>query len=135
VKGRQTHFILTVQRKFILSERAGGLFLNRSVQGWAPCYYIYLPANVVCLVYAPGWLNSGRPFELVADQGLVLQVSRVRLCVRVCVCVCENPITGVLWGILDGSFKVALTSAYLKCVNLICEHFRYRHFSCFPSFI
>jgi len=59
VKGTQIHFILTGQRKFILSERAEGLFLNRSVQGWAPCYYIYLPPNAVCLVYAPGWLNSG----------------------------------------------------------------------------
>jgi len=45
---------------------------------------------------------------------------------RVRVCVGTN--YGVLQGILDGSFKVALTSANLKFVNLICEHFHYRHF-------
>jgi hypothetical protein len=36
---------------------------------------------------------------------------------------CENPITWVL----DGSFKVALTSAQLNWGNLMCEHFHYRN--------
>ena len=57
----------------------------------------------------------------------------LRACVRVCVCV--NPITGVLRGILDTSFKVALTNAHLKCVNLMCEHFHYRHIICMFSMI
>jgi len=53
----------------------------------------------------------------------VLQMSRVRACVRVCV----GTNYGVLWRILDGRFKVALTRANLKWVKLMCEHFHYRH--------
>ena len=67
-QGRQTHFIFTVHSKFILLEGAGGLFLNLSIQGRAPCYYIYLPANVVCLVYVPGWLNSGGSSNLLRTE-------------------------------------------------------------------
>jgi len=95
VKGRQTHFILTVQRKFILSEGARGLFLNRCIQGWTLVTTFIFPLMLfVWFMHLAGLIQAA----VRTCCGPRLSAPGVTCaCVRACRCVWKPNYVGVGW--------------------------------------